>query len=73
MDVRSKEVYNKVAEIKIRYIDDTRQWEQVSVYDRIASHTLYEVISRLLKSPDVDEVRWNYLGSLQGHYHRRTD
>lgn len=63
-------MYNQVAEIKIRYADDTRKWEEISVYDRIASKTLYEVITCLLKNPDVAEVRWNYLGSLQGHYHR---
>lgn len=60
-----------IAEIKIRVKDDTRKWESIGVYDRIAGNRIYEKISELLHCDDIQEVRWNYAGSMQGHYHAR--
>jgi len=57
-------------EIKIRWQDDFRRWEEMPV---VFTATVDEGMEdRLCKNTfvnsDIKQIRWNYLGLPQGHY-----
>lgn len=63
-------------EIKIREHGDTRNWENIPVWDTWgAANDAIGELKSLLICQDVlaSEIRWNYAGSLQGHYISRAE
>ena len=55
-------------EVKIRYKGDCTKWEDLPVMGEYFTHELTELIDLLSKAHSIQEIRWNYKGSAQGHY-----
>ena len=55
-------------EIKIKYKGDNTKWESIPVFGEYFKSE-WEVLKPLLEMSEIiQEIRWNYQGSSQGHY-----
>lgn len=62
-------------EIKARVVGDQRKWEDIPVNETLPEPHggIHGYCLTILKAfPGVTEVRWNWKGSLQGHYVNRN-
>lgn len=65
----------EAVEVKVRLLGDFRNWEDIEVNFRTIEYNnildlrkLLEKLKSWCQTEFVSEIRWNYLGSPQGHY-----
>jgi len=66
---------NEIIEVKIKFSNNNSRWEDVPVSFEVyefSSSTIGQ-IKKLLSCQFVREIRWNYKGSLQGHYYSQVE
>lgn len=52
-------------EVKVRYFDDYRKWEEIDV---LALFPDIKSVTLASWNRDIKEIRWTHPGSTQGHY-----
>ena len=52
---------------KFRFLDEREDWEDIIGIEYDEKH-IPKLATKAQKQKEIVEVRWNYKGSLQGHY-----
>lgn len=58
----------KNAELKIRYKGDKSKWEIIPVCYKGKAADVNKMVYTVILLTAVQEIRWNFVGSAQGHY-----